>query len=59
MTELFEEKVTASNKCSKCGCIDTYMRYDMISDNLRVTCKRCEYVWRKEPLDKELSVDEV
>ncbi len=56
---LGKEKVTASSRCSKCGGMDTYMRYDSISDNLKVTCKRCEYIWRKEPLDKELAEVEV
>ncbi len=55
-------KVTTSSRCSKCGrkgFDHCKMRYDHMQDVLKITCDRCGYVWKKEPLDKELGVDEV
>lgn len=54
-----KRKVTTTKACSKCGHgTHSKMQYDPMQDNLRVTCSRCGFAWRKEPLDKELKIEE-
>ncbi len=54
------EKATTHKWCAKCGADSgNKMKYDSIQDNLKITCERCEYTWRKDPLDKKRSDDEV
>ena len=53
-------KATTHKWCAKCGADSgNKMKYDHLQDNLKITCERCEYTWRKDPLDKKRSDDEV
>ncbi len=53
-------KTTTNKSCVKCGCSSySNMWYDPMQDTLKITCERCGYAWRKDPLDKKRSDDEV
>ena len=52
-------KEVGMDRCKKCGGKYPSVKYMPSEDRLRMVCDRCEYIWFKDPLDKERSGDEV